>query len=201
MGRGGNLVARIPHALRSFLTGVAALLAAAVPAAAQQAAPAKKPNILVIFGDDIGWFKRVPMAIRWPGVIQPGKVYSDMFAHEDLLPTFAGAAGDRDVVARCMKGCTSGGRSFKVHLDGHDLGPYFRGEAKESPRKEFLYWSDDGDLLAIRVQHWKVSFKEQEHTGVDVWKNDFTNLRAPNVYNLRADRSSADPSRSSTANG
>jgi arylsulfatase A-like enzyme len=120
-------------------------------------------------------------------VIQPGKVYSDMFAHEDLLPTFAAAAGDPDVVARCLKGCSSGGRSFKVHLDGNNLMPFFKGEAKESPRKEFLYWSDDGDLLAIRVNHWKVSFKEQEHSGFDVWKRNFTNLRAPNIYNLRAD--------------
>jgi arylsulfatase len=130
---------------------------------------------------------RVPIAIRWPGVIQPDTVHSDVFAHEDLLPTFAAAGGDPDVVARCQKGCQSGGKSFKVHLDGYNLLPFFKGEAKESPRREFLYWSDDGDLLALRVNQWKVSFKEQEHTGLDVWKREFTNLRAPNIYNLRAD--------------
>jgi arylsulfatase len=65
--------------------------------------------------------------------------------------------------------------------------PFFKGEVKESPRKEFLYWSDDGDLVALRFNQWKIAFKEQEHTGFDVWKRDFTNLRAPNVYNLRAD--------------
>ena len=86
-----------------------------------------------------------------------------------------------------MKGCQSGGKTFKVHLDGYNLIPFFKGEAKESPRKEFLYWSDDGDLLAIRVKQWKVAFKEQEHTGIDVWKREFTNLRVPNIYNLRAD--------------
>jgi arylsulfatase len=130
---------------------------------------------------------RVPIAIRWPGVIQPGTVHSDVFAHEDLLPTFAAAGGDPDVVARCQKGCQSGGKSFKVHLDGYNLLPFFKGEAKESPRREFLYWSDDGDLLALRLDQWKISFKEQEHTGLDVWKREFTNLRAPNIYNLRAD--------------
>ena len=130
---------------------------------------------------------RVPMLIRWPGVVKPGTVYNDVFAHEDLLPTFAAAGGDPDVVARCMKSCQSGKKTFKVHLDGYNLIPFFKGEVKESPRKEFLYWSDDGDLMAIRVGVWKVAFKEQEHTGLDVWKREFTNLRAPNAYNLRAD--------------
>ncbi len=130
---------------------------------------------------------RVPALIRWPGVIKPGTVHSDMFAHEDFIPTFAAAAGNPDVVAQCRKGCSLNGRSFKVHLDGSNLLPFFRGEVKESPRKEFLYWSDDGDLLAIRYNQWKVAFKEQEHTGLDVWKKEFTSLRAPNIYNLRAD--------------
>jgi arylsulfatase A-like enzyme len=130
---------------------------------------------------------RVPMVMRWPGVIQPGAVYNDIFAHEDLLPTFAAAGGDPEVVAWCMKTCQSGNKSFKVHLDGHNLIPFFKGEMKESPRKEFLYWSDDGELLALRVQDWKISFKEQEHKGIDVWRREFTNLRAPKIYNLRAD--------------
>src|SRR6476646_2555048 len=130
---------------------------------------------------------RTPCLIRWPGVIKPGTVVNDFFAHEDFLPTFAAAAGDTDVVARCMKGCQSGKKTFKVHLDGYNLIPYFKGEVKESPRKEFLYWSDDGDLLAIRVNQWKVAFKIQEHTGLDVWKREFTSLRGPDIYNIRAD--------------
>jgi arylsulfatase A-like enzyme len=125
--------------------------------------------------------------IRWPGVIKPNSVYNEMFAHEDFLPTFAAAGGDLDVVARCMKGCRSGNKSFKVHLDGYNLLPFFKGEVKESPRKEFLYWSDDGDLMAIRVNNWKIAFKEQENKGLDVWKREFTSLRAPNIYNLRSD--------------
>jgi arylsulfatase len=87
-----------------------------------------------------------------------------------------------------MKGCQLGKKSFKVHLDGHNLMPFFKGEVKESPRKEFLYWSDDGDLLAVRVQNWKIAFKEQDHSGgLNVWRREFTNLRAPKMYNLRAD--------------
>jgi arylsulfatase len=130
---------------------------------------------------------RVPTVIRWPGVIKPGTVYNDMFAHEDFIPTFAAAGGDPDVVARCKKSCQSGNKTFKVHLDGYNLMPFFKGDVKEAPREEFLYWSDDGELVALRVNQWKISFKEQEHTGLDVWKRDFTNLRAPNIYNLRAD--------------
>jgi arylsulfatase len=130
---------------------------------------------------------RVPTVIRWPGVIKPGTVYNDMFAHEDFIPTFAAASGDPEVVDRCKKGCQSGNKTFKVHLDGYNLMPFFKGQVKESPRKEFLYWSDDGELVALRINQWKISFKEQEHKGLDVWKRDFTNLRAPTIYNLRAD--------------
>jgi arylsulfatase A-like enzyme len=130
---------------------------------------------------------RTPCLIRWPGVIKPGTIYNDIFAHEDFLPTFAAVAGEPDVVAKVMKGYQAGSKNFKVHLDGYNLVPFFKGEVKQSPRREFLYWSDDGDLMAIRVDQWKVTFKEQHATGLNVWKSEFTNLRAPNVYNLRAD--------------
>jgi arylsulfatase A-like enzyme len=130
---------------------------------------------------------RTPCLIRWPGVIKPGTVYSDFFAHEDFLPTFCAAAGDTDVVAKCAKGYSVGGKTFKVHLDGYNLMPFFKGEVKESPRHEFLYWSDDGDLFAVRLGPWKISFIEQYHTGLDVWRKGFERLRIPNLYNLRAD--------------
>jgi arylsulfatase len=130
---------------------------------------------------------RVPMVIRWPGVIKPNTIYNQIFAHEDILPTLAAIGGDTDVVARCMKGCQSGKKTFKVHLDGYNLVPFFKGEVKDSPRQEFMYWSDDGDLMALRYQQWKVGFKEQENTGFGVWEREFTNLRVPSLYNLRAD--------------
>src|SRR5262245_8882062 len=104
---------------------------------------------------------RVPMVIRWPGVIKPGTVYNETFSHYDLVPTFAAAAGDPDIVAKCLRGSQIGDKTFKVHLDGYNLIPFFKGEVSESPRKEFLYWSDDGDLLAIRLDNWKVVFLEQ----------------------------------------
>ncbi|MBC6981222.1 arylsulfatase [Caulobacter sp. 17J80-11] len=130
---------------------------------------------------------RVPCLIRWPGVIEPGRVVNDICAHEDFLPTFAAAAGETDIVGKLKAGHTLGGRKFKVHLDGKNLLPFLKGQEEESPREGFLYWSDDGDLMAIRVRQWKVAFMEQEHTGLDVWKREFANLRAPNMYNLRSD--------------
>jgi arylsulfatase A-like enzyme len=130
---------------------------------------------------------RVPTLIRWPGVIKPDTVYNGIFAHEDLLPTFAAAAGNPNIVAQCMKNCESAGKSFHVHLDGYNLLPFFKGEVKESPRKEFLYWSDDGDLFALRYGDWKIVFVEQNHEGLDVWMQGFNKLRIPKIFNLRAD--------------
>ena len=130
---------------------------------------------------------RVPMLIRWPGIFKAGTIHNDFFCHEDLIPTFAAAAGEPDLVAKVMQGYRIGDRTFKVHLDGINLIPFFKGEVNQSPRKEFLYWSDDGDLFAIRVQNWKVVFIEQNHTGIDIWQKGFDKLRVPKLFNLRVD--------------
>lgn len=130
---------------------------------------------------------RVPCVIRWPGAIKPGTVINDMCAHEDFTATFAAAAGEPDIKGKLLKGHDLGGVKFKVHLDSNNLLPFFKGEEKESPREGFLYWSDDGDLMAIRVNQWKVAFMEQENEGFDVWTRDFTKLRAPSIYNIRSD--------------
>jgi arylsulfatase A-like enzyme len=135
---------------------------------------------------------RVPCLIKWPGVIKSGTIVNDVCAHEDFIPTFAAANGDTDLVEKLKKGSTLNGKNFKVHLDGFNLLPLLKGDAKDSPRKEFLYWSDDGDLMALRVQNWKVSFMEQHveigpKTPLGVWQGNFTKLRAPMVYNLRSD--------------
>ncbi|WP_024519834.1 arylsulfatase [Bradyrhizobium sp. Tv2a-2] len=135
---------------------------------------------------------RVPCLIKWPGVIKPGTIVNDICAHEDFIPTFAAANGDTDLVERTMKGTTLNGKTFKVHLDGFNLMPFLKGDVKESPRKEFLYWSDDGDLMALRINQWKIAFIEQ-HTEINpqeplgVWQGNFNKLRAPMLYNVRAD--------------
>ncbi|MFM1989778.1 MAG: hypothetical protein RJA99_2735 [Pseudomonadota bacterium] len=129
---------------------------------------------------------RVPTLIRWPGVIKPGTVINDIAAHEDMLPTLAAAAGDRTVVEDLKKGRRMGAMTYKVHLDGYDLGPALRGEAPW-PRKEFIYWTDDGSVAALRYDNWKITFLKQEAEGMNVWLKPFTPLRAPMITNLRMD--------------
>ena len=129
---------------------------------------------------------RVPTIIRWPGVIKPGIVINDIGAHEDMLTTLVAAAGDKTAKEDLLKGRTIGGRAYKVHLDGYDLGPALRGEGPW-PRKEFIYWTDDGSVAALRYGDIKVTFLRQDAKGLKVWQDPFTVLRAPLLTNLRMD--------------
>ena len=130
---------------------------------------------------------RVPCIIKWPGVIEPGTIYNDVFAHEDMLPTLLAAAGEPNIKEKLLKGNSISGKTYKVHLDGYNLLPYFKGEAKEAPRKEFLYWTDDGDLSGLRFNQWKIVFLEQRAHSFDVWQEPFVPLRAPKLFTLRGD--------------
>jgi arylsulfatase A-like enzyme len=129
---------------------------------------------------------RVPTVIRWPGVIKPGTIYNDIAAHEDMLPTLLAAAGDTTVKEDLLKGRKIGDMNYKVHLDGYNLLPAFKGEA-EWPRKEFIYWTDDGSVAALRYEHMKVTFLRQNAHGMHVWLEPFEELRAPLLCDLRAD--------------
>jgi arylsulfatase len=129
---------------------------------------------------------RVPCAIRWPGHIKPGTVNNDIFSHEDMLPTILSIAGVPDVKEQLLKGMKVGNKTFKVHLDGYDLTPAIGGKAP-SPRKEFFYWNDDGSLVALRYNQWKVVFQEQRAHGFAVWAEPFVPLRLPKLFNLRTD--------------
>ncbi len=129
---------------------------------------------------------RVPTLIRWPGVIKPGTVINDIAAHEDMLPTFLAAAGNSSVKGDLLRGSKVGKTTYKVHLDGYDLGPALRGESPW-PRHEFIYWTDDGSVAALRYDNWKITFLEQRAEGLDVWLQPFTALRAPVLTNLRMD--------------
>jgi len=130
---------------------------------------------------------RVPTLIRWPGVIKPGTIVNDMCAHEDFIPTLCAAAGDPNVVANTLKGYKIGNKTYKVHLDGYNLLPFLKGEVKESPRKEFIYWSDDGDVFAIRYDRWKMVFIENNNEGLNVWREGFNKLRMGKLFDLYQD--------------
>jgi arylsulfatase len=129
---------------------------------------------------------RVPAAIRWPGVIKPATLINDIAAHEDMIPTLLAAAGDSTVKEDLLKGKKVGDTTFKVHLDGYNLIPALKGMS-EWPRKEFLYWTDDGNVAALRYNNWKISFLRQDAIGLKVWSEPFVELRLPLVENLRMD--------------
>jgi arylsulfatase len=133
-----------------------------------------------------GW--RVPAAVRWPGKIKAGQWSNAIMHHMDWLPTFLAAAGEPDVKEKLLDGHEAIDRDFKVHLDGYNFLPYLMGQTKESPRKEIFYFSDDGDLTALRYQDWKMIFMEQRaETTLRAWMEPFVPLRVPLIINLRRD--------------
>jgi arylsulfatase len=129
---------------------------------------------------------RVPCMIRWPGTIKPGSVVNDVAAHEDMLPTLLAAAGNGTAAEDLRKGQSIGKASYKVHLDGYNLIPALKGE-QPWPRQEFIYWTDDGSVAALRYGNWKATFLLQEAEGLEVWQQPFVQLRAPLLTNLRMD--------------
>jgi arylsulfatase len=127
---------------------------------------------------------RVPMLVRWPGVIKPGTIINDIFSQEDWMPTFLAAAGEPDIVAKLEKGYTANGKTFKVHPDGYNFLPYFKGEVPKGPREEIFYFGQDGDLNAIRWNDWKVHFAIS-HGNIATAVREVTGW--PTIVNLRAD--------------
>ncbi|HAN26686.1 MAG TPA: arylsulfatase [Haliea salexigens] len=133
-----------------------------------------------------GW--RVPAAVRWPGKIPAGSVSNDIMHHMDWLPTFLAVAGEPDVKEKLLKGHRAINRKYKVHLDGYNFLPFLTGEAETGPRREIFYFSDDGDLTALRYDAWKLVFLEQRVAQtLQAWQEPFVELRLPYIFNLRRD--------------
>jgi arylsulfatase A-like enzyme len=131
---------------------------------------------------------RIPLVVRWPGKIPAGVVVNDIIQHHDWLPTFLAAAGDPDVAEKLKKGYKVGDKTFKVHIDGYNFLPFLTQKGVKGPREGLIYFDDDGDLVAIRFDNWKVVFQEQRCTGtLEIWANPFTSLRVPKFFNLRTD--------------
>jgi len=131
---------------------------------------------------------RIPLLVRWPGKIPAGMVSNEIVQHHDWLPTFLAAAGEPDVKEKLLKGHEAHGKRFKVHIDGWNLLPYLTGKEKKSPRQGFIYFDDDGNLVALRYDNWKVVFMEQRVEGtLRLWAEPFVPLRLPKLYNVRTD--------------
>lgn len=129
----------------------------------------------------------MPAFVRWPGRIPAGRVLNGVVSHQDWLPTMLAAAGVPDIKERLVRGHDADGRRFKVHIDGYDMLSYLGGQSAESPRKEFFYVSDDGQLVALHYQDWKLVFMEQRAKTMQIWAEPFVSLRIPKIFHLRRD--------------
>ena len=129
---------------------------------------------------------RVPAMVRWPGLVQPRTEINDIFSAEDWVPTLVAAAGEPDIKDKLLQGYDAGGKTFKVHLDGYDQRDLLAGKGPDK-RREFFYWTDDGNLAGLRYDQYKVVFMEQQAHGLEVWMQPLVPLRAPKMFNLRSD--------------
>ena len=130
---------------------------------------------------------RVPCFIKWPGHFPAGVTLNGIVSHEDWLPTFAAAAGNPNIKEQLLKGADINGRHYKNHVDGYDLTDYLSGKTDKSPRNEFIYVGDDGDVMSIRVGDWKATYLENRAHQLQVWREPMVHLRLPLLFNLRRD--------------
>ena len=129
----------------------------------------------------------MPALLRWPGKVKPGSVSNQVMSHLDWVPTLMAAVGEDAIADKLKQGHRAGGKTFKVHLDGYNFLPYLSGASTQAPRREFFYFSDDGQLTAARIGDWKLVFAEQRARRFDVWRDPFVTLRIPKVFHLRRD--------------
>jgi arylsulfatase len=129
----------------------------------------------------------VPAFVRWPGKFPAGVTLNGIVSHEDWLPTFAAVAGAPDITEKLRNGVELNGRTYKNYIDGYNQLDYLSGKVKESPRKEFIYADDGGHVVCIRVGDWKAVYAENRADRLQIWKEPFVQLRAPDLYNLRRD--------------
>ena len=129
---------------------------------------------------------RVPAIIRWPGLVRPHTEINGIFSAEDWVQTLTAAAGEPDIKNKLLKGYDAAGKTFKVHLDGYDQRDMLAGKGPD-PRREFFYWTDDGNFAGLRYDQYKAVFMEQNAHGLEVWMQPLVPLRAPKIFNLRSD--------------
>lgn len=127
---------------------------------------------------------RVPMIIKWPGVVEPGSKFNDIVSHEDWMPTLVAAAGEPGIVDKLKEGHTANGKEYRVHLDGYDLTDYLSGDSDESPRDQIFYFGQGGELNAVRWNDWKVHFAQLEGNITDAQRIETS---WPTIVHLKAD--------------
>ncbi|MEM1305193.1 MAG: sulfatase-like hydrolase/transferase, partial [Planctomycetota bacterium] len=130
---------------------------------------------------------RVPAFVRWPGEFPAGVTLNGIVAHEDWLPTFAAAAGEPAIKEKLAAGTKLIGRNYRNMVDGFNQLDYLKGATSDPPRKEFMYVSDVGEIVAIRYDDWKAVFLENRGRRLGVWQEPLAQLRIPLLFNLRRD--------------
>jgi arylsulfatase A-like enzyme len=131
---------------------------------------------------------RVPCFVRWPGKIKPAQISNEIISGLDWLPTLLAVAGEPSIKDKVLNGYPAAGKTFRTHLDGYNQLPYLTGQQIRSARKEFFYFNDDGDMVAMRYENWKIVFEEQRAQGtMRIWAEPFTKLRMVKFFDLRAD--------------
>jgi arylsulfatase len=131
---------------------------------------------------------RVPSFIRWPGKIKAGSISNEIMSNLDWAPTLLAAAGEPNIAEKLKSGYAAVGTPYKVHLDGYNFLPYLTGQQESGPREKIFYFSDEGELLALRYKNWKVHFMVQDQAGtLEIWQRKFRGLRSPLIFNLRTD--------------
>jgi arylsulfatase len=125
------------------------------------------------------------MMVRWPGVIKPGTQYNDIISLIDWFPTLCAAAGEPNIKEKMKSGFAANGKTFKVHLDGYNFMPYFKGEEKKGPRDVLYYFDQGGNLNAIRWNDWKVSFASASEGNIATSTREVTGWAL--ITNLRMD--------------
>jgi arylsulfatase len=130
---------------------------------------------------------RVPCFIKWPGHFQENVTLNGIVSHEDWLPTFAAAAGNPNIKEQLLKGAQVNGRQYKNHIDGYNMLDYLSGKTDKSPRREFIYVGDDGNVMSVRYDDWKATYLENRAHRLQVWREPLVHLRMPLLFNLRRD--------------
>ncbi len=126
---------------------------------------------------------RVPALVRWPGKVKAGVVSAEIVAMEDWFPTLARLAGEQDVATKLKKGQQYGATTYKVHLDGFDQTDFLTGKSDKSARNHVFYY-DEGDLTAVRIGPWKISFASKRN---GKWDDALQPYGRPTITNLLMD--------------
>ena len=126
---------------------------------------------------------RVPLLVRWPGVVDSGRVINDVFHHMDWFPTLMTAVGEPDIISKLRTGHSVAGKQYRVHLDGVDQTQLLAGDGP-GQRSTVFYFDDNANLNAVRWNDWKVHFATPDSWGADEARNVYT---FPRPVHLRSD--------------